>query len=84
MFIREGVDVNLFYEFKLLLIILCYWGYLSIMRYLIKVGVDFNLSDGYYILLIVFCEKGFLILVEELIKEGVDVNFWILLLVLCK
>lgn len=56
MFVREGVDVNLFYEFKLLLICLCYWGYLSIMIYLIKVGVDLNLSDGYYILLIVFCE----------------------------
>lgn len=56
MFIREGVDVNLFYEFKLLLISLCYWGYLSIMIYLIKMGVDLNLSDGKNILLIVFCE----------------------------
>lgn len=57
MFIREGVDVNLFYEFKLLLISLCYWGYLSIMIYLIKMGVDLNLSDGNKIFLIIVCEE---------------------------
>lgn len=56
--IKYGVDVDFRDIYEMFLLIVCYNGYLSIVKVLIKVGVDVNLSNEYEILFIVVCERG--------------------------
>lgn len=54
-FIKVGVDVNFWDEYYILLMVVCYKGYLIVVEELIEVGVDVNIWDRYYILLMVVC-----------------------------
>lgn len=57
-----------------LLVIVCFYGYFSIVKMLLNVGVFVNLKFYYWILIVVVSYRGYLCIVEELIKVGVDVN----------
>lgn len=61
--IKCGVDVNFRDIYEMFLLIVCYNGYLSIVKVLIEVGVDVNLSNEYEILFIVVCERGYVFIV---------------------
>lgn len=50
-----GVNVNLSDGYKILFIIVCYFGNLSEVIKLIEVGVEINFNDGVWILLIIVC-----------------------------
>lgn len=60
-----------------LLVVVCIFGYLDIVKELVKVGVDVSLRDVLDLLFIVVCKKGYLNIVEWLCKVGVDVIFWV-------
>lgn len=57
-----------------LLVIVCFYGYFSIVKVLLNVGVFVNLKFYYWILLVVVSYRGYVCLVEELINVGVFVN----------
>lgn len=48
--IKKGVDVNLKDGVKILLIVVCYFGYLEIVNWLIRVNVEIDLGNGFIIL----------------------------------
>lgn len=86
-----GVDVNLGFNFRILMIIVCSIINLSIVDMLIKVGVDVNvlIEENFFgIFLIVVCWNNFFLIVDKFIKEKVDVNlcflYLIFLYVVCK
>lgn len=67
------------------MIIVCEFGYLNIVKELLKVGVNVNINF-YMLFLIIVCEYDYLSIVVELLKVGVDVNvcFDVLINVVCE
>lgn len=55
-----------------LLVVVCIFGYLDIVKELVKVGVDVNLRGGFDLLFVVVCKEGYLNVVEWLCKVGVE------------
>lgn len=54
--------------------VVCRYGYVVIVKMLLKMNVDVNFFDCVGIFFIVVCRYGYLIVVELLIKVGVDVD----------
>lgn len=50
-----GVNINLRVVVLILLVVVCYMGYLRVVNEMIKVGVDLNLFNGDIMFLIVIC-----------------------------
>lgn len=76
-----------FYWVMNLLFIVCFLGYLEIIKILINIEVNINYKIDIFILFIGVCENGYISVVELLIDIGVDVNVVcidkLLLIVVC-
>lgn len=70
-----GVNVNFRDILYILLIVVCWEGYMFIVEELVKVDVDVNLRDVFNILIVIFCEYGYVCIVEVLRKVGVEFIF---------
>lgn len=57
-----------------MLLVVCYCGYLSVVKELIECNVKVNMKYGEEMLLMNVCYMGYLNIFEELIIVGVDVN----------
>lgn len=55
-------------------IVVCFKGYLDVVKMLIKNNVNVNLGDGIKILFIVVYDECYLEIFKILINVGVDVN----------
>lgn len=70
-FLENDYIVNLrFIIFDLLLIVVCYEGYLNVVWELIYNGVDVNKEDNFVIFLVVVCFKGYFGVIKLLLKLG--------------
>lgn len=53
----ELIDININ---EIFFIVVCYCGYLGVVKEMIKCGVDVNMKDGDKIFFIVVCYKDYL------------------------